>query len=206
MGTLDKHREEMNYWKYQYETNHFNNSWYSYFFTKNFNIDEQEYHNKKILDIGCGPQGSLEWISEKAQCFGLDPLANEYYHHFDCKYHKMNYVKAHSENIPFPDNYFDYVFSMNSLDHVDNVEKTLKEIVRVLTPKATFLLIVEVNHEERPCEPHNISHKYITQIEGLNLVTYNLYGSNPNNGLLSVQQKLPVTDEPRWFSGRFEKI
>lgn len=199
-----KSEAELSYWKNQYNKQQFSNCWYEYYYTENFNIEKKDYFNKKILDIGCGPLGSLEWISENAKCFGLDPLSNDYYCNFDCKNHNMTYIKANSENIPFPDNYFDYVTSINSLDHVDSVEETLSEIHRVLIPKGIFLLIVEINHPPTVCEPHELTENLIEKINGFNLLQKDLYG-RLDNLLLSVKNKTPVKDKPSLLSAKFEK-
>jgi ubiquinone/menaquinone biosynthesis C-methylase UbiE len=39
--------------------------------------------------------------------------------------HGMTYVAARSEEIPFPEGYFDVVSSFNSLDHVDDLDGPL---------------------------------------------------------------------------------
>ena len=64
---------------------------------------------------------------------GLDPLVNEYYKlDGGTLSHKMKYVCGYSEDMPFPDETFDFVFSINSLDHVDDLDETISEIKRVL--------------------------------------------------------------------------
>lgn len=199
-----KSEAELNYWKNQYTKKQFTNCWYEYYYTENFNIAKKDYFNKKILDIGCGPLGSLEWVSENANCFGLDPLANDYCKNFDCKNHRMTYIKSNSENIPFPDEYFDYVTSINSLDHVDNVENTLSEIHRVLLPKGLLLIIVEINHPPTICEPHELNETLIEQIKGFNVLQCDFYG-RLENLLLSVKNKTPVSGKPKLLSAKLEK-
>jgi 2-polyprenyl-3-methyl-5-hydroxy-6-metoxy-1,4-benzoquinol methylase len=73
-GYMNKHSAEMSYWQRQYESKNFHNSWYEYFYTEAFDLNKKDYLGKNLLDIGCGPQGSLEWIANDARCFGLDPL------------------------------------------------------------------------------------------------------------------------------------
>ena len=121
-------------------------SFYEYFYTDYFGLSKEFYLNKKILDIGCGPRGSLEWANMAKERIGLDPLADKY-KILGIEKHKMKYVCAGCEKIPFPDNYFDIVCSFNSLDHVDNLDESIKEIKRVIKPKGLFLLITDVNQE-----------------------------------------------------------
>jgi ubiquinone/menaquinone biosynthesis C-methylase UbiE len=55
---------------------------------------------------------------------GIDPLAKEY-ERLNGGLHGMTYVAARSEEIPFPEGYFDVVSSFNSLDHVDGLDGPL---------------------------------------------------------------------------------
>lgn len=43
--------------------------------------------------------------------------------------------------------------SFNSLDHVDNLDQVVNEIIRVIAPGGLFLLLTELNHDPAPCEP-----------------------------------------------------
>jgi ubiquinone/menaquinone biosynthesis C-methylase UbiE len=102
--------------------------------------------------MGCGPAGSLEWADMAAERICLDPLA-KYYQLLGVDAHKASYITSPSEQIPFPDGYFDVVSSFNSLDHVDDLNRTIAEIVRVTAQGGTFLLITDVNHEPTATEP-----------------------------------------------------
>src|SRR5579864_1254534 len=75
-----KHSEEMDFWKKKYlESNGiFSNAHYEHFYTSYFGIDAEEYKGRAILDIGCGPRGSLEWADQAKERIGLDPLVKQY--------------------------------------------------------------------------------------------------------------------------------
>lgn len=128
---------------------------YEYFFTEFFGLARKDYTGKRILDIGCGPRGSLEWISADAECVGLDPLVPQY-RSLGIDNHRMKYVHARAEEIPFPDDYFDIVTSFNNIDHVDDIKKAVAEIKRVVSPSGMFLLITEVEHEASATEPQTL--------------------------------------------------
>jgi ubiquinone/menaquinone biosynthesis C-methylase UbiE len=128
---------------------------YKQFYTDYFGLEESFYNNKVILDIGCGPRGSLEWADMSKERYGLDPLADKYLR-MGAHKHKMNYVKAYSESIPFNDSFFDVICSFNSLDHVEDIGKTIIEIKRTLKPGGIFLLIVDVHAYPTPTEPQSI--------------------------------------------------
>ena len=147
-----KNAGELEFWKKKAHEGPLRNKKLSLLFTKPFGLDDEFYRNRKILDIGCGPRGSLEWADSAAERVGLDPLADSY-KELGADQHKMKYVKGVSESIPFEDGYFDIVTSFNSLDHVDDLDRTVKEIKRVIAPGGEFLLLVEVNHPPTRCEP-----------------------------------------------------
>jgi SAM-dependent methyltransferase len=132
------------------------NRHYEYLFTALFGIRIEEYAGRRVLDVGCGPRGSLEWAAVTRQRIGLDPLVDAY-QRFGIRRHTMTYIKACSEAIPFITGAFDFVASFNSLDHVDNLDLTLKELGRVLAPGGRLLLIAEVNHEPTLTEPISFS-------------------------------------------------
>jgi SAM-dependent methyltransferase len=152
-----KEFNELYYWKRkQREETVLGNTHYQHFYTRHFNLDDRDYLRKSILDIGCGPRGSLEWVEGADARIGLDPLAGKY-RKLGTRTHAMDYVVSYSENIPLAAGSCDIVCSFNSLDHVKDVGASLREITRVIKSKGLFLLIVEVNHPASDTEPHFIS-------------------------------------------------
>lgn len=132
------------------------NSHYEFLYTTHFGIAKSFYAGKRVLDIGCGPRGSLEWADVAAERVGLDPLV-PVYRRLGIDRHQMTYVAAGSEEIPFADGHFDVVCSVNSLDHVDHLDRTICEIIRVLAPGGMFLLLTDVHPESTLCEPITLS-------------------------------------------------
>ena len=135
-----KRYHELRYWKKQYyQEKCLYNEHYKKYYTKYINMEESAYKNKNILDVGCGPRGSLEWATMCNKRIGIDPLAEKYLE-LGANKHSMEYVSCNAEAMPFTNDYFDYIFSYNSLDHVENVEKVLDQIKRVLKSKGHFFL------------------------------------------------------------------
>ena len=90
--------------------------------------------NSKILDVGCG-KGYLLYdflkVLPKAQVYGLDISK---YAIDNCKEEiKDNLYLGNANNLPWPDNYFDLVISINTLHclHTYDLQNALKEIQRV---------------------------------------------------------------------------
>lgn len=151
-----KEAHELSYWRSRLNAEQvLANGHYQFFYTEYFGLELGYYDGKKVIDVGCGPRGSLEWAVNAAERIGMDTLAFHYLK-LGARDHAMQYVTAGAEAIPYPDSYFDVVCSFNSLDHVDDLHAALKEIGRVLKPDGLFLLIVEINHFATATEPVEI--------------------------------------------------
>jgi SAM-dependent methyltransferase len=133
---------------------------YEYYYTTFFGLSAEDYAGCALLDIGCGPCGSLEWAANARERVGLDPLADEYRKLLNDK-QAMTYCTASSEDIPYPDGHFDSVSAFNCLDHVDVVENTVREMKRVTAPSGRILVIVEIGHTPTPTEPHHLDESVI---------------------------------------------
>jgi SAM-dependent methyltransferase len=159
-----KRRSELAYWngRFKAEKGSLNNSHYEPLFTTVYGLTRDDFKGKRVIDIGCGPRGSLEWATMAAERVGLDPLVNKYLG-LGTSRHQMKYVEAPSESIPFPDGYFDIVTCLNALDHVDDLQKTIAEIKRVTRPDGLFLLSVEIDHPPSGTEPITISEQDMDQ-------------------------------------------
>ena len=147
---------EMGYWRRRLEIEGvLGNAHYEHVFTRQFGLPPAFFGGKRVLDVGCGPRGSLEWAAGAAQRVGLDPLVDRY-RELGIERHAMTYVHAPAERMPFADASFDVVASLNALDHVDDVDRAVGEITRVAAPGATWLLTVEVGHAPTETEPHSL--------------------------------------------------
>lgn len=160
---------EWMFWKYQKnKQGKLKNDHYKPFYTSYFGLDEKFYQGKCILDIGCGPRGSLEWAKMAKARIGIDPLADKY-KKLGASGHEMGYVKGNAEKMAFDDAFFDVVCSFNSLDHVDDLSATCSEIKRVLKKGGLFLLIVDIHHKTLLTEPQslkwNFTGEYFSEFE-----------------------------------------
>ena len=153
-----KEAAELAYWRGRFieERGELHNDHYEAIYTSAFGLSHQDYRGKCILDIGCGPRGSLEWADMVAERVGLDPLVPQYLN-LGAERHKMQYCTAPSHRIPFADGHFDIVTCLNALDHVDDFEGTVAEIKRVAKLGGLFLLSTEIDHPPTPTEPISLS-------------------------------------------------
>lgn len=101
-------------------------------------------NESKILSVGAGPLGVIDFWPAKEK-HAIDPLANEYkekFHDFQDK--SVNFVAGYAEDLPYENNYFDVVIIRNTLDHVENPEKALSEVFRVLKPGAVVYIWIHL--------------------------------------------------------------
>lgn len=95
--------------------------------------------DKKVLEIGCGYGFFLEMIGKySGQAVGiekyLDP-AGSVLNNKDIKF-----VKADAVKLPFRNESFDFVYSVDVIEHIDNDSEFVKESLRVLKKNGTIII------------------------------------------------------------------
>lgn len=109
----------------------------------------------RVLDLGCGVTLQAVDLIEKykiAEYHGIDPDRDTFYgghnnydhfvgykHAFMFYYNKkVNFYCSVSEDMPFPDNHFDFVFAFQTTEHVQDILGMCQEVRRVLKPGGYF--------------------------------------------------------------------
>lgn len=95
----------------------------------------------KILDFGCGEGTRLiTLLPSNKTGYGVD--INDYaINSAQQKYPHHHFTLLNSEEIPFKNNFFDLVYSAFVLEHTQNPEKNIQEMIRVLRPGGNLILI-----------------------------------------------------------------
>ena len=97
-----------------------------------------------VLDIGCGFGEFAEVFFEKQIDFGLDIDYKEVTQAMKTgKY--VNYTLADARKMPYPNNYFQTVLSISTLEHIEHPEKVIQEAFRVLRPGGTMILTIVID-------------------------------------------------------------
>lgn len=112
---------------------------------------------EKGLEIGCGPYTNIRLVSRRCkikEIYCCDPLI-DVYKSFNLTWlssqvsrGKISISNDKGEDLKFNDNYFDLVICINVLDHVQNAENVLKEMVRVSKRGGVIVLGQELSDED----------------------------------------------------------
>lgn len=96
---------------------------------------------QKLLDIGCGEGFNSYSLSRDKgnDVIGID-LSSENIITAKKRYPKVIFIKMNAEKLKFKKEYFDEIYAMDVLEHVDNLNKVLDEISRVSKPEAIFVI------------------------------------------------------------------
>ncbi|MBT4951187.1 MAG: class I SAM-dependent methyltransferase [Pelagibacteraceae bacterium] len=131
------------------------------FCTKYINLIEEllsyDFSGKKVLVVGCGTGGELVNFHKKgSQVYGIEPnqdaikicnikaLKNEI--------PKDNIIKSYSEKLPFDNNQFDLIYCFTVLEHVNDIEQSIKEMIRCTKVKGK--LFIELPNYRQLYEAH----------------------------------------------------
>ncbi|MFB6225480.1 MAG: class I SAM-dependent methyltransferase [Candidatus Paceibacteria bacterium] len=110
-------------------------------------------NNDRILEVGCG-SGNLwvdgNWASRPAEEVHItdisDRMVKKARESIGDKIKSLNYEIVDVANIPFPNNYFDVVIANHILHLVEDINKSIKEIKRVLKPTGSFYSTTKHHH------------------------------------------------------------
>lgn len=107
----------------------------------------------KTLDLGCGTGALLQTLQSEREAEGVDfsPLALEFCESRGLK----NLHEADAQSLPLPDASFTAVVTLDTLEHVPDDEKAMKEICRVLEPGG--ILIINVPAFQWLWGPHDVA-------------------------------------------------
>ena len=105
---------------------------------------------EKILDIGAGSGRIAEFVRRvgRAEVYALDPNRKKI-ESMRKNYPDIKGVLSSSDSIPYPDAYFDKVYSTMAVHHFPDQPKSFSELGRVLKPGGS-LVIVDISAHTLP--------------------------------------------------------
>jgi SAM-dependent methyltransferase len=165
---IRKYESEMSFWRSRavIDKGRFANSHYERLMLAMAEQPDNRFVEGKIVaDFGCGPRGSLVRADSALLRIGIDVLADRYADEFtdNIVYHEMIYLKATEKVIPLPSGIVDTMFTLNALDHVDDLTRMCSEIVRVLKPGGELIGSFNLEEPASPSEPQQLSEKVLKE-------------------------------------------
>jgi len=150
--------------------------------------------NIKILDAGCGDGRFLKELRDNNfnQVYGID------YSERAINFAKIltshtNLKVCDIKNLPYNDNFFDVIFLIEVIEHIDpdEVNKIIKELDRVL--KNSGKIIITVPSKNVSVQKKHFQHFSLSGLRGL-LEPYfcieNYFGYNKNNFILDLIDRI----------------
>lgn len=96
----------------------------------------------RLLDVGCGGGFLAEEFARSGfEVTGIDPVPatiETARAHASASGLRIEYQIGSGEQLPFPEGSFDHVACCDVLEHVDDVDRVIREIARVLRPGGLF--------------------------------------------------------------------
>jgi 2-polyprenyl-3-methyl-5-hydroxy-6-metoxy-1,4-benzoquinol methylase len=133
---------------------------------KQMGLNYLDTSNMEVWDIGCGPLGGVSSILNAKRIQRFDPLGKDYAKYYP--QYNMNSIKAEelTEVLAVPD----LIIVTNALDHFDNPELFLKNIVQYMKAGAYVSMLHAINNaytHKHEAHVHNVNpemiHEYLNK-------------------------------------------
>jgi len=129
--------------------------------------------SKNILNIGCGKGQNIPVIRKRGNLYCVD-ISPESIEIAKQKYPENNYIVSTAEDFITEDNFFDEIYCFDVLEHVDDLDKVLLNIHKMLKPNGLLYVEVPFDKSERmllkvnPNYFNEIGHKRIFEFKDIN--------------------------------------
>jgi SAM-dependent methyltransferase len=168
----------------------------------------------QILDVATGSGNFLKYlidtVSNYSEATGIDikeASGSPFIKTFE-QYPKVHYLTMEAEKLIFPDASFDTVSISNSLHHLEDPERVLGEMVRVLKPGSTF--IINEMYSDRNQAPtqqtHILFHHWIAAVDRTQNIIHNEtytrqelidFASNLALGQIEMEDQIDLSGDPK---------
>jgi 2-polyprenyl-6-hydroxyphenyl methylase/3-demethylubiquinone-9 3-methyltransferase len=111
-------------------------------------ISDLEKNTARILDAGCGPAG-IFMIFKHQKVVALDPLLKDYEaklpHFKPANYPNVQFQAQALEDYT-PEKDFDYVFCLNAINHVSDLDKCLDKLAEAVHTEGYLILSIDAHN------------------------------------------------------------
>jgi ubiquinone/menaquinone biosynthesis C-methylase UbiE len=104
----------------------------------------EKFAGRRVLEIGVG-QGTdlMQFAKGGAHCYGVDITENHLaltQKHFGLRGKQVDLRRADATRLPFPDAFFDCVYSFGVIHHIPEIDTVIGEAHRVLKPGGVAMI------------------------------------------------------------------
>jgi ubiquinone/menaquinone biosynthesis C-methylase UbiE len=127
-------------------------------------VSDQINKSSVVLDVGCGTGRWSKYIADKVNFVeAIDP-SDAVFPAMELNHGTPNIriTQASTDNIPFQDESFDFIFCLGVLHHIPDTKKALQNIIRVLKQNAHILVYLYYNFDNK-----NAMFKFIFKLSSL---------------------------------------
>ena len=123
---------------------------------KQMGLDYLDTSDMEVWDLGAGPLGGVSSILNCKIAHRFDPLTPEYKKYFPC----VNYHEDQAEELERKLGIPDLVIVTNALDHFEDPEKFLRDLVTYMKPSGYFAHLHAIDNaitHPHPAHVHNVN-------------------------------------------------
>lgn len=137
--TEEVHLDYTNIASHFYKTHHVNRK-ICLELLSNHNLKKQI----KVLDFGCGTGNYIKRIREQTDflIYGVEPCEKMRVY-AEQQNPQNTIVCGDHTNIPFPDNFFDFIYVVNVIHHIEDLHQLFSEFYRVIKPNGLVCICTE---------------------------------------------------------------
>lgn len=164
---------------------------------KQMGLDYLDTSDMLVGDLGCGPFGGVSSVISCKEIERVDPLMDDYKKY----YPQHNGIAIKAEDMGETLSKYDLIIITNALDHFDDPEKFLYDLVRYMKPGAYFAHLHAINNaysHPHEAHAHNVDPEMFREILGKDFETC-WYLDYQKDGLTYSWRKQPS------FSGLYRK-
>lgn len=99
-----------------------------------------EKYNGNILEVGSGEGRLSNFIHNKGRSIVSIDINGIRLIKSKQTYPNLNLIRGDAQDLPFPDNFFEVVVSIENFEHLPDVNRHLSEVKRILKPSGVFLI------------------------------------------------------------------
>jgi ubiquinone/menaquinone biosynthesis C-methylase UbiE len=126
--------------------------------------------NKNILNLGCGKGQNIPALQKRGTLYCVD-ISSKSLEIAKNKYPQHNYILAKAEDFIMEDNFFDEIYCFDVLEHVDDLDKVLDNIYKML--KTDGILYVEVPFDRSERMLLKVNPNYFNEIGHQRIFEFN---------------------------------